>query len=82
MFTAAARALSAMVTPEEEQRGLLLPGMQGIREVAARVALAVAIEAREDGFGRLSEDRELEALIRRAQWSPEFMPNRPGRRST
>ncbi len=79
MFTAAARALSAMVGRADEERGLLLPGMEEIREVAARVALAVAVEARDSGLGRLLDDRELEALVRRAQWSPGFVPYRPGR---
>ncbi len=78
MFTAAARALSAMVTPAEEAQGLLLPGMQQIREVAARVALAVAIEARDSGLGRLLDDDELAQLIAGAQWSPRFVPYRPG----
>jgi malate dehydrogenase (oxaloacetate-decarboxylating) len=80
MFTAAARSLSAMVGPEEERRGVLLPSMDGIREVAARVALAVALEARDSGIGRLLGDAEMEALIRRAQWAPEFVPYRPGSR--
>jgi len=78
MFIAAARALSAMVTPAEEQRGLLLPSMNEIREVAVRVALAVAVEARDSGVGRLLDDAELEALIRHAQWKPGFVPYRAG----
>jgi malate dehydrogenase (oxaloacetate-decarboxylating) len=78
MFIAAARALSGMMTPAEEQRGLLLPSMKEIREVAVRVALAVAVEARSSGIGRLLEDDELEALIRGSQWSPSFVPYRAG----
>jgi malate dehydrogenase (oxaloacetate-decarboxylating) len=78
MFTAAARALSAMVTAKEEAQGLLLPQMHEIREVAARVALAVAIEARDTGLGRLLPDEELARLIGGAQWSPHFVPYRPG----
>lgn len=78
MFTAAAQALSAMVMPAEEAQGLLLPRMQRIREVAARVALAVAIEARDTGLGRLLGDDELAQLLASAQWSPRFVPYRPG----
>ena len=80
MFVSAAKALSAMVTAEEEARGLLLPSMEGIREVSARVARSVAVEARDAGLGRLLDDDELEEVIRNAQWRPEFMPYRPGRR--
>jgi malate dehydrogenase (oxaloacetate-decarboxylating) len=67
-----------MVTPTEEALGLLLPRMQHIREVAARVGLAVAIEARDTGLGRLLGDDELAQLLASAQWSPRFVPYRPG----
>jgi malate dehydrogenase (oxaloacetate-decarboxylating) len=78
MFLAAARAISAMVTPGEEEQGLLLPDMEAIREVSARVATAVAIEARDTGLGRLIPDSELESVVRKAQWEPRFSPYRPG----
>ena len=81
MFIAASKALSTMVTAEEEERGLLLPAMGSIRDVAARVGLAVAREARDSGLGRLLDDVELERLLRRAQWQPRFVPYRPGRPS-
>ena len=78
MFVAATRAVSAMLTAAEEEQGLLLPDMEAIREVSARVATAVAIEARDSGLGRLLPDPELEALVRKAQWEPRFSPYRPG----
>jgi malate dehydrogenase (oxaloacetate-decarboxylating) len=78
MFLAAARAISTMVTAAEEEQGLLLPDMEAIREVSARVATAVAIEARDAGLGRLLSDRELEGVVRKAQWEPQFSPYRPG----
>jgi malate dehydrogenase (oxaloacetate-decarboxylating) len=67
-----------MVSAAEEDAGALLPDMERIREVSARVATAVAIEARNAGLGRLLEDHELEALVRKAQWEPRFTPYRPG----
>ena len=79
MFLAASRAISAMVTPEAAAAGAMLPPVQVIREVSARVALAVAKEARDSGLGRLLEDREYEKIIRRAQWEPQFTPFRPGK---
>jgi len=78
MFVAASKALSSMVTAEEEERGLLLPNMESIRGVSARVALAVAREARDSGLGRMQSDEEYQALIARAQWEPRFYPYRPG----
>ena len=78
MFLAASRALSGMVTPEQEARGMLLPEMKDIREVSFTVAMAVAKEARDSGLGRLLDDRDLEKVIRKAQWEPCFNPYRPG----
>jgi malate dehydrogenase (oxaloacetate-decarboxylating) len=78
MFVAAAQALSGLVTLPQEEAGLLLPPMKRIRDVAAVVAKAVAIEARDSGLGRLLSDDEIEATIRRAQWQPGFVPYRAG----
>ena len=72
------RAISAMVTPEQESRGLLLPEMKDIRRVSAAVALAVGKEARDAGLGRLLDDARLEAIIAKAQYEPRYMPCRAG----
>jgi malate dehydrogenase (oxaloacetate-decarboxylating) len=76
MLMAASRALSALVTPEQEAMGLMLPAMEDIRSVSAQVALAVAGEARDTGLGRILDDPELERVVRRAQWHPEAIPLR------
>jgi malate dehydrogenase (oxaloacetate-decarboxylating) len=79
MFLAASRALSRMVTPEQEALGHLLPPMSDIRAVSREVARAVAIEARDAGLGRLIDDSKYEAIIARAQWKPAYTPYRPGK---
>ena len=78
MFGAASKALSAMVSPADEARGMLLPAMTDIREASARVALAVAREARDSGLGRMVADEQLDRMIRHAQWRPEYPRYRPG----
>ena len=78
MFLAASRALSNMVTADMRSQGLLLPEPRVIRDVAFRVAMAVAKEARDSGLGRMLSDAELEAIIRKAQWRPRYYPYRPG----
>jgi malate dehydrogenase (oxaloacetate-decarboxylating) len=78
MFLAASRAMSAMVTPEQEAKGYLLPAMSDIRMVSKAVAKAVAIEARDSGLGRLLDDATYEDVIARAQWEPKYTPYRPG----
>ena len=79
MFVQAAKALAGMVSPAELGEGLLLPRMDRIGEVAFTVARALAIEARDSRLGRVLDDEELSALIRRAQWKPRFYPYRAGR---
>ena len=78
MFVAAAKALSDLVTDAERDQGRLLPAMENIREVSARVAAAVAVEARDAGLGRLLSDEELGQVIRAAQWEPRFVQYRSG----
>jgi malate dehydrogenase (oxaloacetate-decarboxylating) len=80
MLMAASRALSALVTPEQEAMGLMLPAMEDIRAVSAKVALAVAKEARDTGLGRVLDDEELEKVVLRAQWDPHFVPYHAGER--
>ncbi len=79
MFLAGSRAISALVTPEQEAMGLLLPEMRDIRKVSAAVAVAVGKEARDAGLGRLLDDPQLEEVVHKAQWVPRYAPYRPGR---
>lgn len=78
MFLAGTRAISALVTPQQEAEGMLLPPMQDIREVSVAVAVAVGREARDQGFARRVDDATLEKLVRKAQWNPAYAPYRPG----
>jgi malate dehydrogenase (oxaloacetate-decarboxylating) len=78
MFMAASRALAALVTDEQRAAGLLLPGMGAVRRAAAKVALAVALQARDEGLGRMEEEDVLERRILRAQWEPRYYPYRAG----
>jgi malate dehydrogenase (oxaloacetate-decarboxylating) len=79
MFMAASRALSALVTADQAAHGYLLPPMADIRGVSRAVALAVAIEARDSGLGRLLDDQTYAEVIARAQWEPSYAPYRPGK---
>ena len=76
MFLAASKAISEMVTPEQEAMGMMLPPMEVLQEVSFQVALAVAKEARDAGLGRVLDDERLAKLIRKAQWKPHFAPYR------
>ncbi len=78
MFLAASKALSCQVSARQRQEGHLLPEMKDIRRVSKEVAKAVAIQAREDGLGRLLEDDEIDAMATKAQWQPHYCAYRPG----
>lgn len=78
MFLAATKALSCQVSAEQRQEGHLLPEIRDIRRVSKEVAKAVAIQAREDGLGRLLEDDEIDAVVGKAQWQPHYCSYRPG----
>jgi malate dehydrogenase (oxaloacetate-decarboxylating) len=77
MFLSASRTLSALVTPEQRSRNMLLPDLKDIRRVSFAIAKAVAIEARDSGIGRLLSDDEFERFIHRAQWKPRYYHHRP-----
>jgi malate dehydrogenase (oxaloacetate-decarboxylating) len=80
MFLAVSSKLSDLVTPAQREEGLLLPEMADIRRVSREVALAVAIKARDSGFGRVTSDEHLAEAIARAQWDPHYYPYRAGTR--
>jgi malate dehydrogenase (oxaloacetate-decarboxylating) len=82
MFLSASKALSNMVTDEQMNNGLLLPDIGNIREVSYRIAKAVAIESRDSGLGRIIEDDQLDQIIKKAQWYPQYLPFRPGQIGT
>jgi malate dehydrogenase (oxaloacetate-decarboxylating) len=77
MFLSASRALSALVTPEQRSKNMLLPSLKDIRSVSSHIAKAVAIEARDSGIGRLLSDEEYERVIKKAQWEPHYYHYRP-----
>jgi malate dehydrogenase (oxaloacetate-decarboxylating) len=76
MFMAAARAISGMVGPENLERGQVLPAIADVRRVSARVALAVARVARDEGLGLREDDERLEGMIQHAMWEPRYLPYR------
>lgn len=72
MFFAASKALSDLVSDEELKNGKLLPDMDNIRSISAHIAIAVAKSARDNGYGRLASDDELERFVYKAQWKSQY----------
>jgi malate dehydrogenase (oxaloacetate-decarboxylating) len=77
MFVAAARALSELSPARRDPSRALLPPLTEVRDVAQRVAVAVALQAQRDGLvdAALSED-ELVRRIEAAMWTPSYLPYR------
>jgi len=78
MFLRASKALSGLVRAKQRAKNLLLPDVSEVRNVSFHVARAVALEARDQGLGRLLSDEEYERVIRKAQWQPHYYAFRAG----
>ena len=72
LFLVAARTVAGCVSPDRLDRGAVFPDPSQLREVSARVAMAVIREARDQNLGRMVEDEEVEPLVRDAMWYPEY----------
>ncbi|MGB3212563.1 MAG: oxaloacetate-decarboxylating malate dehydrogenase [Desulforhopalus sp.] len=82
-FTAAARVISNMMSPDQLERGRLMPPINDIRDVGKKVALAVAMSAVQHGVSRPcvysdfqhnNDEARMRKLIDRIRWNPEYLP--------
>ena len=73
MFLAAARTLAACVGPEDLAIGRMYPALSGVREVSARIAVAVAEEAYSHGLARHSRPAALDESIRESMFDPRYI---------
>ena len=72
------RARSASLSPaRRDPSQALLPPLSEVRDVAKRVAVAVAMQAQRDGLAdaALSQD-ELLRRIEATMWTPSYLPYR------
>lgn len=72
MFLAAADALAEFVADEDLERGAVLPRLDGIRLVSARVAEAVIRESLEAGLARRIVPDDLRSYVEGAMYQPEY----------
>lgn len=79
MFIAAARTLSELAPVRRDPSLALVPPLQEVREVAKRVAVAVAVQAQRDGVADVLSDDELARNIDATMWKPEYLPYRRAR---
>jgi malate dehydrogenase (oxaloacetate-decarboxylating)(NADP+) len=77
MFHEAARAVAESVTDETLALGTLLPGLDRIREISLRIAVAVARLAEQEGLARVPVPADAEAWVRAGMYQPvyrEYVP--------
>ncbi len=72
MFAAAARTLAELVEPSDLAMGRIYPSLTRIREVSARIGVAVAEVAFRDGLAGIERPADVPALVRGAMWTPEY----------
>ncbi len=76
MTNAASRALATLVTQEERDAGLLFPAVTRLRAVSLHIAIAVALQAVDEGVAEVGAD-EVEARVRAEMWEPEYPDYEP-----
>ena len=58
--------------PDRLQAGSLYPPIDDLPALACSIAVAVAAEARDSGFGRYLSDEEISAAVAAAAWRPAY----------
>lgn len=72
MFVAAAHALADEVESHDLEEGALYPRLRRLRDVSAKVALAVARTVVKNELGPHRSDAELSARIEQLVWDPSY----------
>lgn len=76
MFLAAARALAEMSPSRRDPRGTLLPPVSALREVSAKVGVAVALQAYREGLAPTFDPNRVEEAVAAQMWEPRYEPYR------
>ena len=71
-FSRAARALAALVTPEQFERGLVYPPLDRIRESSLLVATAIVEYFYEEGIATVEKPEDVGEYVRNCAWKPEY----------
>jgi malate dehydrogenase (oxaloacetate-decarboxylating) len=72
MFRAVAEALAQEVTADDLGKGRLLPRVQDLRSITARLAAAALRAVRESGVTLPFPDGETESAVADAMWEPQY----------
>jgi malic enzyme len=71
MFRVAATTLASLVPAGRVAQGALYPPIADLRQVSRAIAVAVAVQARQDGVARLTLD-DIDTAVAAAMWFPSY----------
>jgi malate dehydrogenase (oxaloacetate-decarboxylating)(NADP+) len=74
MFLAAANALAAQVSDEDLKNGTLYPPLSKIRDVSAKIATAVIIQAGDDNVFVVPQPPNCEQFVKKHMYDPSYGP--------
>ncbi len=74
MFLAAARILAAQVTDSDLSQGCIYPPLSKIRDISAKIAMAIAELVFDKDLTNLPRPNDMRAMIRSNMWEPVY-PN-------
>lgn len=77
MFLEAAKVLSKHSPMVHDPRGLLFPSFENLRPICRKIALAVAETAQQEGLAEKTSRSELEQLIDKTIWFPQYETHLP-----
>ncbi len=72
MFSEAARCLAEITSTSDLEMGRIYPALSRIREVSARIAVAVAEVAFKDGLARVEQPKDVAELVKSRMWDPQY----------
>ncbi len=74
MLYAATLALTSCSPAAQDKTAPILPKLSDSRMISMRVAIAVAEEARKQGLAEVSDQENIQELIRKTIWEPAYFP--------
>ncbi|MDJ0927962.1 MAG: NAD-dependent malic enzyme [Gammaproteobacteria bacterium] len=77
LFFEAAKALSAVVTPQELDSGLLYPRIERLHDASAAVARQVLNYAVAEGLCGIEPDTDIDKLLAAGSWEPVYSAYQP-----
>jgi malic enzyme len=76
-FLVAARRLAEIVDEGRLAAGAIYPRIPELRTAARAIAIALVRHFRDTGYGRQYTDDEVELVVDRAMWWPDYLPFEP-----